>query len=129
MFPNMLRRAHKVTDATQSAELTKAVLTHQAMFLSYPDQFDLLTNGTTTSSPDYLPGSLTASHIDPHGIGCGARRIGVSRGTRRFDAQRRDRQCADHGDERYAGATARRHPWDLQVRRRIGLFPTDRAPP
>lgn len=46
LLPNLLRRAHKATDATQTSELSKAVQTYQAAYMSYPDNFDLLTTGT-----------------------------------------------------------------------------------
>ena len=59
MFPNLLRRAHKVSDATNTSELAKAIQTHQAMFLSYPDQYDLLTDGS--AFPAYLPGGSAAA--------------------------------------------------------------------
>jgi prepilin-type N-terminal cleavage/methylation domain-containing protein len=55
LLPNLLRRAHKATDATQSAEVSKAVQMYQASFLSYPDNFDLLTDGTSATFPSYLP--------------------------------------------------------------------------
>jgi prepilin-type N-terminal cleavage/methylation domain-containing protein len=57
MFPNLLRRAHKVSDATNSSEMAKAMLTHQAMFVSYPDNFDLLTDGSSATFPSFLPGA------------------------------------------------------------------------
>jgi len=53
MFPNLLRRAHKATDATQTTEVSKAVQMYQGAFVSYPDNFDMLTDGTTF--PTYLP--------------------------------------------------------------------------
>ncbi|MBL8825571.1 MAG: prepilin-type N-terminal cleavage/methylation domain-containing protein [Planctomycetaceae bacterium] len=53
MLPNLLRKAHKSVDATQSGELAKALQMYQAQFTSYPDNFDLLTDGTTF--PAYLP--------------------------------------------------------------------------
>lgn len=53
LLPNLLRRAHKATDATQTGELSKAVQMYQASYISYPDNFDLLTDGTTF--PGYLP--------------------------------------------------------------------------
>jgi type II secretory pathway pseudopilin PulG len=56
-FPNLLRRAHKATDCTQTGEVAKSVQLYQAAFLSYPDNFDQLTDGTTF--PAYLPGGAT----------------------------------------------------------------------
>ena len=57
MFPNLLRRAHKVSDATQTSEISKAVQTYQASFIGYPANLDMLTDGT--SFPAYLPGGTT----------------------------------------------------------------------
>lgn len=54
LMPNLLRRAHKSVDATQTGEMSKAVQMYQATFTSYPDNFDLLTDGTT-GFPAYLP--------------------------------------------------------------------------
>ncbi len=53
MLPNLLRKAHKSVDATQSGELAKALQMYQAQFTSYPDNFDLLTDGS--AFPAYLP--------------------------------------------------------------------------
>jgi len=55
LLPNMLRRAHKATDCTQSSELAKALQMYQASYYSYPDNFDLLTDGSG-NFPNYLPG-------------------------------------------------------------------------
>jgi hypothetical protein len=58
MFPNLLRRAHKVADATQTSEVSKALQLYQGAFVSYPDGFDLLTDGATTGNAgvaDFLP--------------------------------------------------------------------------
>jgi prepilin-type N-terminal cleavage/methylation domain-containing protein len=54
LLPNLLRRAHKATDCTQSSELAKALQMYQASYYSYPDNFDLLTDGS--NFPNYLPG-------------------------------------------------------------------------
>ncbi len=54
MLPNLLRRAHKAIDATQTSELGKAVQLYQSLFYEYPDNFDLLTSGTT-GFPGYMP--------------------------------------------------------------------------
>lgn len=61
LFPNLLRRTHKATDATQTAEVAKAVQLYQATYLSYPDQFDLMTTGTSTTAPDFLPAETPGS--------------------------------------------------------------------
>src|SRR5262245_48029788 len=53
LFPNLLRRAHKATDATQTSEVSKALQAYQALYTSYPDNFDLLTDGN--AMPGYLP--------------------------------------------------------------------------
>ena len=55
MFPNLLRRAHKSVDATQSQEIVKAMLLYQGMYTSYPNEFDLMTVSTGTTAPDFLP--------------------------------------------------------------------------
>ncbi|MEZ6089588.1 MAG: prepilin-type N-terminal cleavage/methylation domain-containing protein [Pirellulaceae bacterium] len=54
LLPNLLRRAHKVTDATQTAEMSKAIQTHHAAYLSYPDQWDLMTEAGG-ALPDFIP--------------------------------------------------------------------------
>lgn len=53
LMPNILRRAHKSTEATQTVEVAKAVQMYQASYMGYPDNFDLLTDGTTF--PSYMP--------------------------------------------------------------------------
>jgi type II secretory pathway pseudopilin PulG len=53
LLPNMLRRAHKATDATQTSEVAKSVQLYQGLYLAYPDDWDLLTDGT--AMPSYLP--------------------------------------------------------------------------
>src|SRR5436305_9294989 len=60
LFPNMLRRAHKATDATQSGEVAKAVQMYQASYYSYPDNFDLLLDGSG-AFPSYLPWNKSAN--------------------------------------------------------------------
>jgi prepilin-type N-terminal cleavage/methylation domain-containing protein len=60
MFPNILRRTHKATDTTQTSEISKSVQTYQALYLSYPDQFDLLGDGSTTDLT-YLKGAGSAT--------------------------------------------------------------------
>src|SRR5262245_54827325 len=54
MFPNLLRRSHKIGDATNASEVAKQVQLHQAMYLSYPDEFDLMTTAGSTTAPDFL---------------------------------------------------------------------------
>lgn len=55
LMPNILRRAHKSTEATQTVEVAKAVQMYQGLYMGYPDNFDLLTDGTSTSFPSYMP--------------------------------------------------------------------------
>lgn len=55
LLPNLLRRAHKATDATQTAETSKLVQMYHALYNAYPNNFDLLTDGTTTTFPAYIP--------------------------------------------------------------------------
>jgi type II secretory pathway pseudopilin PulG len=54
LFPNLLRRAHKSVDATQTSEVAKAIQFYQGLYVSYPDNFDLLLDGTG-AFPAYLP--------------------------------------------------------------------------
>jgi prepilin-type N-terminal cleavage/methylation domain-containing protein len=63
IFPNLLRRAHKATDCTQTNEMAKQVQLFNALYFSYPDGFDLLTDGTTTTDPTYLPGSGSGAGV------------------------------------------------------------------
>lgn len=62
LFPNILRRAHKATDATQTSEVAKAVQLYQALYLSYPNDLDLLLTATG-ADPDYLPGIGTGAGV------------------------------------------------------------------
>lgn len=87
MFPNLLRRSHKVVDASNSSEVAKIVQLHQAMYLDYPDQLDLMTASTGVTAPDFLPkdggvafgggaqiGNLTANEVAALG------RVGIKTG-------------------------------------------------
>jgi len=87
MFPNLLRRSHKVVDATNSSEVAKAIQLHQAMFLGYPNEWDLMTTSGSTTAPTYLPndggttfggaafiGNLTAAELGHLG------RVGITSG-------------------------------------------------
>lgn len=86
LLPNLLRRAHKVTDATQSSEIAKAVQLYQGVYLGYPNEFDLMTVSTGTTPPTYLPidgtpfggaaviGNLTADEV------AALRRVGITSG-------------------------------------------------
>lgn len=55
LLPNLLRRAHKAIDATQTSELGKAVQLYQGLYYAYPDNFDLLTDNAAATYPSYLP--------------------------------------------------------------------------
>lgn len=82
LFPNLLRRTHKATDATQTAETAKAVQLYQAAYVSYPDDYDLLTDGT--AFPAYLPGGsanafggyVTAGTLTPDQVAA-LNRVGI----------------------------------------------------
>ena len=62
LMPNLLRRADKATDATQSSELAKAIQLCQATTYGYPDQFDALVD-SSGKLPSYLPGSGTTAGV------------------------------------------------------------------
>ena len=55
MLPSMLTRAHTSTCSTNMAECCKAITTYQALYQSYPNNWDALTDGTTMIN--YLAGS------------------------------------------------------------------------
>ncbi len=59
LFPSMIERAHRSTGATNTSELTKAVQLYQAVNGSYPDGYDLMTDGTTMVN--YMPSQPVAS--------------------------------------------------------------------
>jgi prepilin-type N-terminal cleavage/methylation domain-containing protein len=61
MFPNILRRAHKASDATQTQEMSKLVQTYLAFYNGYPNDWDLLTDNKTTTFPDFLPGAKSTA--------------------------------------------------------------------
>jgi type II secretory pathway pseudopilin PulG len=83
MLPNLLRRAHKATDAAQTSEISKAVQLYQGLYTSYPDEFDLLTDGT--AFPSYVPadggkvfgGFATPGKLDPKEVAALAS-VGIS---------------------------------------------------
>jgi prepilin-type N-terminal cleavage/methylation domain-containing protein len=71
LLPNMVTRAHTSTGATNISEVAKAIQTHQATHLTYPNFFDSLTTGPGVAT--YLPGATsgdfvvitaTADHVD-----------------------------------------------------------------
>ena len=59
LFPSLIERAHRSSQATNESELTKAVQLYQGLYGSYPDGYDLLTDGTNIIT--YFPASPTAS--------------------------------------------------------------------
>jgi Tfp pilus assembly protein PilE len=61
MFPNILRRAHKATDATQTQEVSKLVQSYLAYYNGYPNDWDLLTDNASGAFPDFLPGAKSAA--------------------------------------------------------------------
>jgi len=61
LFPSMIERAHKASEATNTSELTKAVQLYQAINGNYPDGFDLLTDGTQLVN--FLPSAGAASPV------------------------------------------------------------------
>lgn len=66
LFPNMLRRAHKASDCTNSSEVNKSVQLYQSSFYGYPDNFDLLLD-STGAFPTYLPWDHGVSNTAPFG--------------------------------------------------------------
>lgn len=54
LFPNLLRRSHKVTEATQTSEVSKAIQLFQAASLDFPNEWDLMTVSDGTK-PDFIP--------------------------------------------------------------------------
>jgi len=56
LLPGMVGRAHTSSSATNVGEIAKAIQTHQALQLSYPDNFDSLVD-TTGALVGYLPGA------------------------------------------------------------------------
>jgi type II secretory pathway pseudopilin PulG len=59
LFPSMVERAHRASQATNESEITKAVQLYQGLYGNYPDGYDLLTDGTAIIN--YLPANNTAS--------------------------------------------------------------------
>ncbi len=56
LLPGMVTRAHTSTSATNVGEVAKAIQTHQAVYLSYPNNLDSLVTAAGTLVT-YLPGS------------------------------------------------------------------------
>jgi len=46
LFPSLIERAHRSSQATNASEITKAVQLFQSINGNYPDGYDLLTDGT-----------------------------------------------------------------------------------
>lgn len=85
LFPNLLRRSHKVTDATQTSEIAKAIQLYQGLYTSYPNEWDLMAT-SSGAAPTFLPtdgsafggaaaiGNLTAAEVSALG------RVGITGG-------------------------------------------------
>lgn len=56
LLPGMVKRAHTSTSATNVSEVAKAIQTHQALYLSLPNNLDSLVD-STGAYVDYLPAS------------------------------------------------------------------------
>jgi len=76
LFPSMVERSHRASQATNESEITKAVQMYQGLNGNLPDGWDLLTDGTTgminyfpavpTPSPMIFnenPGQLTGGNV------------------------------------------------------------------
>lgn len=51
LFPGLMGRAERASRATNSQEIYKTIQTYQAMYSRYPNDWDALTDGTTTPLP------------------------------------------------------------------------------
>ena len=67
LLPNVLTKANQATDTTQITELAKAIQSYRAATTAYPDNLDLLTDGTTM--PAYLPESIPSGGTTPVALG------------------------------------------------------------
>src|SRR5687767_2231172 len=56
LLPNMIARAHPTPCATNACEISKAIQTHEGLFLQYPDAFDSLTEPSGAIAA-YVPGN------------------------------------------------------------------------
>ncbi|MBA4015762.1 MAG: hypothetical protein C0483_01100 [Pirellula sp.] len=59
MLPGMVTRAHSSTSATNVGEVAKAIQTHQAVYLAYPNNLDSLVTAAG-ALVTYLPGSASS---------------------------------------------------------------------
>lgn len=57
LLPGMVTRAHTSTSATNVGEVAKAIQTHQAVYLSYPNNLDSLVD-VSGNLVAYLPGAV-----------------------------------------------------------------------
>ncbi|MCE9604686.1 MAG: type II secretion system GspH family protein [Planctomycetia bacterium] len=57
LLPNMITRAHTSTGATNVGELAKALQTHEAIYLSSPNNFDSLVTTPAGTIATYVPGN------------------------------------------------------------------------
>lgn len=60
LLPNMVTRAHTTTGATNVGEVAKAIQTHEAMYLTYPNNFDSLVLSGTGGLATYIPANSGA---------------------------------------------------------------------
>lgn len=59
LLPNMITRAHTTTSATNTTEVAKAIQTHEALYLGYPNNLDSLVD-EAGALPTYLPGNTSS---------------------------------------------------------------------
>jgi type II secretory pathway pseudopilin PulG len=59
LFPSMIERAHRASQGTNDSEITKAIQLYQSLYGTYPDGYDLMTDGA--SLINYFPSVSTPS--------------------------------------------------------------------
>jgi prepilin-type N-terminal cleavage/methylation domain-containing protein len=72
LLPGMVTRAHSSTSATNIGEVAKAIQTHQAAYLAYPNNLDSIITGSGAvatyvpgaASGDFVVVNATANHVD-----------------------------------------------------------------
>ena len=69
LLPSMIERAHRSSQATNTSEVTKAIQLYQSLNGTYPDGYDLLSDGATVIN--YLP-AVTGTSPMPMGDTPGA---------------------------------------------------------
>jgi type II secretory pathway pseudopilin PulG len=63
LLPNVLSRTQEATDATQITELARAIQAYQTAYGGYPQDFDLLTDGTTGFPTLTTPTSTATTYL------------------------------------------------------------------